>query len=118
MTEMDSKNTEKIRQLNDDFRKSFFGGRIMITQGIQALDQNTQAIIVAVVKGFNSFTEDNDPHKEHDFGSFVVTKGGGGSVKIFWKIDYYDKKMEFGSEDPSDVAQTTRVLTIMLADEY
>ena len=38
--------------------------------------------------------------------------------RIFWKIDYYDPSLDFGSEIPSDPAQTVRVLTIMLASEY
>jgi Protein of unknown function (DUF3768) len=38
--------------------------------------------------------------------------------RIFWKIDYYDENLEHGSEDPSDLFKTTRVLTIMLAGEY
>jgi len=68
---------------------------------------------LALVRRFEDFTPDNDPHGEHDFGSF--THGG---QKLFWKIDYYDSACEFGSENPADAAQTTRVLTIMLADEY
>ena len=39
-------------------------------------------------------------------------------VKYFWKIDYYDANLEYGSDDPANDAVTTRVLTIMEASEY
>jgi Protein of unknown function (DUF3768) len=29
--------------------------------------------------------------------------------KFFWKIDYYDERCEFGSEDPANPQKTTRV---------
>jgi hypothetical protein len=104
---------ERIRELNDQFRHSFSGGKVMITAGINALSSASQAIVLIGVRGFSAFTSDNDPHGEHDCGSFEVA-----SVSVLWKIDYYDAAMEFGSEDPSDPSKTTRVLTIMLASEY
>jgi hypothetical protein len=68
--------------------------------------------LVQVTK-FSEFTADNDPYDEHDFGSFDLL-----GRKFFWKIDYYDKDLQYGSEDPSDPERTTRVLTLMLAGEY
>ena len=38
--------------------------------------------------------------------------------KVWLKIDYFDAAMEFGSEDPADAAQTTRVITILLPEDY
>jgi hypothetical protein len=104
---------EKIRTLNDAFRRSFAGGKVMMTAGIAALPDAAQATVLDEVRTFDAFTADNDPHGEHDFGTFEVD-----GRKIFWKIDYYDAAMEFGSEDPADPSKTSRVLTIMLASEY
>jgi hypothetical protein len=103
----------KIRALNDAFRRSLTGGKVMMTAGIAALTAAMQAKVLNEVRTFDAFTAENDPHGEHDFGSFEVD-----GRKIFWKIDYYDARMEFGSEDPADPEKTTRVLTIMLASEY
>ena len=104
---------EKIRALNDAFRTTMTGGRVMMTAGVDALPSDVKAVVIRRVATFSEFNEDNDPHGEHDFGSFTLA-----GRKIFWKIDYYDAKMEFGSEDPADPSKTTRVLTIMLAEEY
>ena len=103
----------KIAALNDQLRHMFVGGKIMMTAGIIALPDHTKASILAAVRNFSIFDEDNDPNGEHDFGSLEVD-----GEKCFWKIDYYDKSMEGGSEDPADPEVTTRVLTIMLASEY
>jgi len=104
---------DRIRELNDAFRRSFSGGRVNMTAGIAALSDDVQAAVFDRVKTFDEFTPDNDPHREHDFGAFEHA-----GHRMFWKIDYYDAAMEAGSEDPADPSQTTRVLTIMLASEY
>jgi hypothetical protein len=115
----------KIAEQNDRFRADFFipssgprpvPGHVVYTGGIAALPPETQIRILAEVAKFDSFGEDNDPYSERDFGAFNVPEV---PEKIFWKIDYYaDKSCTGGSEDPSDPAQTFRVLTIMLASEY
>lgn len=104
---------ERIRDLNDAFRTSFRGGRVVVTPSISEMEPVDQVAILEAVQNFKTFNEDNDPHNEHDFGSFDF-----GGEKFFWKIDYYDQSLKFGSEDPADPAQTTRVLTIMHASEY
>jgi len=110
---MSEDKTARIRQLNDAFRQTGRGGRIVMTSGVGALGEGEQAALFTKIASYNDFTNDNDPHGEHDFG--VVEVGG---QKCLWKIDYYDQAMEAGSEDPSDPRETTRVMTIMLAEEY
>lgn len=105
--------TRAIRQLNDTLRVSFSGGRVMITQGVQTLSIDQQTAVMNAVRGFDDFTEDNDPYGTHDFGSFDID-----DQKLMWKIDAYDKNLEYGSPDPSNPDVTTRVLTIFLASEY
>ena len=105
--------TARIRDLNDAFRRTFSGGRVMMTCGVAELPDMVKANALLLVASFDQFTEDNDPRGEHDFGSFELV-----NRKFFWKIDYYDQSCEFGSEDPSQPERTTRVLTVMLASEY
>ncbi len=104
----------RIRELNDAFRRSFAGGKVYTTDGVSGQGPDFVAKTLTAVRTFDRFSEDNDPHGEHDFGSFEVD-----GQKLFWKIDYYDKDdANFGAEDPSDPGITERVLTIMLAEEY
>ena len=103
----------RIRELNDRLRANFVRGVVTITIGVKQLRPYVLSQVLAGVREFNAFTADNDPHGEHDFGTLVVEGN-----RIFWKIDYYDKRLEAGSEDPSSSDVTTRVLTIMLASEY
>ena len=110
---MTTHHTETIRRLNDLLRTTFLTGQVLVTQGVQALDQADRDAILAKVRAFDAFSPDNDPHGEHDFGNFDH-----GGTRIFWKIDYYAPDMEHGSADPADRAKTRRVLTVMLADEY
>jgi hypothetical protein len=105
--------SNRIRVLNDNFRSTFIGGQVVMTAGVADLPMDVKARALIQVQRFASFTADNDPHGEHDFGSFEVA-----GEKFFWKIDYYDPDMTFGSEDPADPEKTRRVLTVMLAEEY
>ena len=105
--------SDRIRDLNDEFRTTLEGGRCLFTAGVSDLGIPFATAAISAVRAFEEFTSENDPYGEHDFGSFAV-----GEERLFWKIDYYDLSLEFGSNDPADPTQTKRVLTIMLAEEY
>lgn len=107
------KNEALIRELNDSFRTTFIGGRVFVTASVGNLPQEVQSRALSAIRAFQSFNEHNDPHGEHDFGAFSLA-----GYRFLWKIDCYDRSEDRGSEDPSDPDQTTRVLTIMLAEEY
>ena len=103
----------KIAFLNDGLRRTFSRGKVVMTAAVAALPEQTLAKVLTRVQTFDEFTKDNDPHGEHDFGSFELA-----GERFFFKLDYYDKRMEFGSEDPGDPEKTTRVLTIGFMSDY
>jgi Protein of unknown function (DUF3768) len=113
MVEENALSRDRIRTLNDAFRRSFLGGTIVVTAGFNSLSANRRHSVLAKIRAFNDFNEDNDPHGEHDVGLI-----DGDDVRCLWKIDYYDTDMDLMSPDPADPFVTTRVLTVMLAEEY
>ncbi len=114
MTDLsETQRRNRIRDLNDALRKRGEGGRIMLTTGIQALGQAAINDILNKVRTFDAFSKDNDPWGEHDCA--VMTVSG---IKVIWKIDYYDRNLEYASPDPANPAVTIRVITILLSQEY
>lgn len=119
---MSADRSKRIAELNDQFRTALgipgnrgVPGQQVLTRGIASLNADTLSRVLFSVVSFKDFTEDNDPHGEHDFGAFDDADAG----KVFWKIDYYaDDRMEYGSEAPEDPKRSYRVLTIMVADEW
>ena len=104
---------ERIRDLNDELRKTGIGGKTYLTRGIIGKGADFIAKAMAAVRASTPSRDDNDPWQEHDCATLDVD----GETVIF-KIDYYDLNMEYGSPDPADPNVTRRVLTIMLAEEY
>lgn len=113
-----TKKSDIIRAHNDQFRHGHGGiqGMITITSGVAALlDEHGSdpLAVIHAVQAFDTFTEDNDPHGEHDFGAFEFF-----GQKCFWKIDLYNQALDAFTPDPTDPQRTHRVLTILLASEY
>ena len=104
---MNTEYATKVAKLNDAFRRS--GSGVMVTLGVQTLEDLSG--LIDAVRRFSDFTKNNDPYGEHDFGSIVWY-----DEKVFWKIDYYDQKLEYGEEPLSPKCK--RVMTVMLASEY
>lgn len=111
--ENEREKTMKIRFLNDRFRRTFNGGKVLMTSGVSELSLPQQITLMNFVRTFDDFSEDNDPYGEHDFGKIELN-----GTAYFWKIDYYDMDFECLSPDPSDETVTNRVLRVMRADEY
>jgi hypothetical protein len=105
--------TDRIRELNDNLRQDLSSGYAVFTTGVAALGQEAVDRIVKTIQVFDDFCHANDPHQEHDFGSFEAD-----GHTIFFKIDYYDKTLSMHSPDAADPTITARVITIMLANEY
>lgn len=110
---------QTIADQNDKFRAldPAIPGQVLVTSGVQQLfeDESSSGLgaLMEAIKSFDAFNTDNDPHGEHDFGSLTFE-----GERLFWKIDLYDLNFQYGSEEPTNLDTTRRVLTIMLPQEY
>ena len=122
--------TARIARLNDLARSAMgVACTALATVGFRSLSTSDQSRVRELIETFDAFDEDNDPHGERDFGAIYQLGDGRWTTerprllddereRVFWKLDYYDRDLRFGSEDAANPAVTRRVLTIMLADEY
>jgi hypothetical protein len=104
---------DAIRFLNDEFRRNLSLGVAVITPGIAALGPSAVQRIVQTITTFDDFSKEHDPYGERDFGAFDAN-----GLRVFFKIEYYDLKITAHSPDPANPRETTRVMTIMLSNEY
>ena len=122
--------TVRIARLNDLARRAMgVACTAVATVGFRSLPEADQSQVRKLIETFDAFDEDNDPHGERDFGKIYQLVDGRWTTerprvredereRVFWKLDYYDRQMEFASDDAANPAITRRVLTIMLSDEY
>ena len=122
--------TARIARLNDMARQAMgVACTAVATVGFRSLPESDQSRVRELIETYDAFDEDNDPHGERDFGTIYQLGDGRWTterprvcdderVRVFWKFDYYDRDLQFGSEDAANPVLTRRVLTIMLADEY
>ena len=61
MTSTTVSTAERIRALNDAFRRTFVGGMVMITAGVEAMPVEQRRALLAKVRAFDVFTDGNDP---------------------------------------------------------
>ncbi|BDW81060.1 hypothetical protein MACH24_04980 [Erythrobacter sp. Dej080120_24] len=119
--------SERIARLNDRARQAMGLACVAVaTVGFRSLSEEDKSRVRELVETFDAFTQDNDPYGERDFGAiyldgegrWTTTRPAQPAETVFWKIDAYDRDLQFGSDDPANPSVTRRVLTIMLASEY
>lgn len=97
----------------------------------QGLDRTARIVMTRACLG--TFAEDRAAEiiaqagilamlRAHRFGDAEAGERNRGSFEyqgttVYFSIDYYDLKLEYGSEDPADASQTRRVLTIMVRED-
>ena len=120
----------RVARLNDLARRAMgVACTAVATVGFRSLSASDQSRARELIETYDAFDGDSDPHGERDFGTIYQIGDGHWTTerprvrddereRVFWKLDYYDRDLRFGSEDAANPAVTRRVLTIMLADEY
>lgn len=116
---------QAIAALNDAMRKTIHDpgrNQVVMTRGIwetlgdvaQFAGFRRRAELLRIIRDFEQASEATAfSEEERDMGWFTFH-----GHRAMWKIDYYDRDLTYGSQNPTDPEATTRVLTIMLVSEY
>ena len=109
----------RIAELNDRVRLGLDrDARVVMTatclaalagDGRRSSEAIAQAAVLAAIRRY-AFASEAGP--ERDRGEFTL-----GATTIRFKIDYYDRSLDWGSENPADPSVTVRVMTIMLPED-
>ena len=103
---------EAKREAYDRLRKSIPDVEspdiLVITTGVREMGQIMMLKLLGMVRDFDTFTKDNDPYGEHDFGMIEIE-----GQKNFWKIDDYR-----GSGEEVGGVKIRYLLTVMKSEEY
>ena len=104
----DALNIRTTRATNDAFRWELTGGAVMVSPGIIDLGGTNQNAILEAVRGHKDFGGD-DPDDDHSIGDLEVMCAGAEPLAqlIFFRIDEVSRPLG-----------TSRMLTVMLADEW
>ena len=106
--------TARIARLNDLARSAMgVACTAVATVGFRSLSASDQSRVRELIETYDAFDEDNDPHGERDFGCIYQLGDGRWTTerprlrddereRVFWKFDYYDRDLRFGSEDAAN----------------
>ena len=104
--------TADIRALNDAFRTTLTGGKVLMTAGVDALPSDVKAMVIRRVATFSDFTGER-PTRRARLRKLLSRRP---------KVLFQDRLLRFEHGvrigRPDDPSKTTRVLTIMLVAEY
>jgi Protein of unknown function (DUF3768) len=98
----------KVVALNDQLRTTFKGGRVQMTPSVYELDDRLRGRALSALARYNAFDSESD----HDWGVFIFA-----GFAFEWRIEYRNKHGNGLFPDPSDAAQTERVLTLYTIDD-
>ena len=78
MTATTDSKTDRIRALNDAFRRTFVGGAVMITAGVEAMPLDQRRSLIQKVRSFEAcqFSQKRDPGFASKRDPFVVHDRG------------------------------------------
>lgn len=112
-TRVDPAVTQRLRQLNNAFRKTGEGGITTISMAVHAIGPKAVSEIRAAIAAFTGFDSSGSEESEHDYGTINYQ-----GQMVYWKIDYFDEDVAFASSDATDPDVTVRVMTILLASDF